>query len=307
MPKISVTRSILVNAPVEKVYNTVNDFTTWTTWSPWLIMDPEAKVTVADDKKSYKWEGPRTGSGNMTIAKEEENKMVDIDLQFLKPYKSKAKVYFHLETKGEQTEISWVMDSSLPFFMFWMKKMMETFIGMDYERGLRLLKDYIEDGKVHSKLNFIGKETLSKQEYVGIFTSCTMETMGKKMSEDMPKLKEFMDNSGAQASGVPFTQYTKWDVKNNHVEYISGVPLSEVPADLPEGFMKGTIPATEVYTLEHVGPYPHLGNAWTTLYNMQRGKEISVNKKIHPFESYHSDPAKVSDKDLVTKIHFPLK
>ncbi|MFK7785391.1 MAG: GyrI-like domain-containing protein, partial [Crocinitomicaceae bacterium] len=120
-------------------------------------------------------------------------------------------------------------------------------------------------------------------------------------------LMDFMNKTGAEASGVPFTQYTKWDIKNNRVEYISGVPLNEVPSKLPAGFSKGTIPATEVYTLEHVGPYPHLGNAWSTLYNMQRSKEIPVNKKINPFETYHNDPSQVSDKELVTKIHFPLK
>jgi hypothetical protein len=90
--------------------------------------------------------------------------------------------------------------------MFWMKKMIQTYIGMDYDRGLRLLKDFIEDGKVHSKLNFTGKQTVSEQEYIGIYTSCTMETMGKKMSEDMSRLMEFMNEHKLDISGAPFTQ-----------------------------------------------------------------------------------------------------
>ena len=72
MPKISVTRSTIIDAPIEKVFSTLNDFSTWTSWSPWLIMDPEAKVTFAEDKKSYEWEGPRSGAGNMKIVGEEE-------------------------------------------------------------------------------------------------------------------------------------------------------------------------------------------------------------------------------------------
>ena len=307
MPKIAVTRSTLISAPIDKVFNILNDFSTWSIWSPWLISDPEAKVTVAEGNKSYKWEGPRSGSGNMKIESEVENESISIDLQFLKPWKSKAKTHFYLTTKGNQTEVTWVMDSSLPFFMFWMKKMMQTFIGMDYNRGLRLLKDYAEDGKVHSKLNFTGKETLSEQEYIGIYTSCDMETMGKKMSEDMPRLMDFMNKAGIEPSGAAFTQYSKWDLMKNRVEYTSGVPVKSIPENLPEGFMSGKLPATPVYTLEHVGPYPHLGNAWTTLYGMQRSKEIPVNKKIHPFETYHNNPNEVSDKELVTRVHFPLK
>ncbi len=307
MPKIAVTRRVLIDAPLEKAFNVLNDFSTWTSWSPWLIMEPETQVNVAEDKKSYSWEGRRTGSGSMKIEKEVENKSVFIDLQFLKPWKSKAKTAFHVKTVGDQTEVEWTMDSSLPFFMFWMKEMMQRFIGMDYDRGLRLLKDYVEDGKVHSKLNFIGKETLSAQEFIGISTSCSMDEMGKKMSEDMPRILAFIDENGIEISGAPFTQYNKWDLKNNRAEYTSGVPVKSAPSNLPTGFSVGKITATTVYTVEHVGPYQHLGNAWTTLYTMQRGKEIPVSKNINPFETYVNNPMEVDATELVTRVSFPLK
>jgi len=307
MPKIGVTRSTEINAPIDKVFHVLNDFSTWQTWSPWLIMDPEAKVTVSNDKKSYEWEGPRSGSGSMKIVKEEDNKSIAIDLQFLKPWKSKAKTYLHLSEKENQTKVKWVMDSSLPFFMFWMKGMMENFIGMDYDRGLRLLKDFAEDGEVHSKLNFIGKESLAAQKFIGVRTSCSMDDMGKKMAEDLPRIHKFVSENNVEITGAPFTQYHKWDMKNKRAEYTSAIPVSSTPSNLPEGFYSGTVPATSVYTLEHVGPYAHLGNAWSTLYNMQRSKEIPVNKKIHPIEVYYNDPGEVAENDIITRIHFPLK
>ena len=86
MTKIAVTRKAQINAPIEKVFNTLNNFSTWTAWSPWLIQDPEAKVTVAGDKKSYEWVGPRSGEGNMKIIDEKKDKSISIDLQFLKPW-----------------------------------------------------------------------------------------------------------------------------------------------------------------------------------------------------------------------------
>ncbi len=307
MPRLTVTRSIEMNASIDTVFHILNDFSTWQTWSPWLIMDPEAKVTVSEDKKSYEWEGPRSGSGEMKIVEEEENTSLSIDLQFLKPWKSKAKTYFYLTEKGNKTDVKWVMNSSLPFFMFWMKKMMEMLIGMDYDRGLRLLKDLAEDGEVHSKLNFVGKESLPEQTFIGVRTSCSMAEMGKKMAEDLPRIHAFVLENKLEISGAPFTQYHKWDMKNGRAEYSSAIPVNSAPSNLPEGFYVGTIPATNVYTLEHVGPYHHLGNAWSTMYNMQRNKEIPVNKKIHPLETYHNNPNEVAANELVTKIHFPLK
>lgn len=307
MPKIGVSKSILIHADVEKVYATIADFSTWTVWSPWLIMDPEAKVSVAADKKFYDWDGPRSGVGNMKIVGQENNTSIEIDLTFLKPWKSTAKVFFFLSSQGDQTEVKWTMDSSLPFFMFWMKTMMETFIGMDYDRGLRMLKNYIEDGKVHSVLNFKGKETLSEQEYIGIATSCTKETMGKKMTEDMPRLLHFINENKLEITGAAFTQYSKWDMVKNRIEYIACVPVASIPGNLPSEFTAGKIPSTLVYTLEHKGSYQHLGNAWSTLSSMQRGKEFTVNKKIHPFETYHNIPGEVADDELITRVHYPLK
>ena len=45
------------------------------------------------------------------------------------------KVDFYLKSNENSTEVNWTMDSSLPFFMFWMKNQMVEFIGMDYDRG----------------------------------------------------------------------------------------------------------------------------------------------------------------------------
>ncbi len=307
MPKMHIKKSVTIDAPVEKVYTTLNDFNHWTAWSPWLIMEPEAKVKVADDAKSYEWNGDRVGSGNMHVTNEDENKSIDYDLTFLKPWKSTAKVRFELLGKGEQTEVSWFMDSSLPFFMFWMKKMMEAFVGMDYERGLAMLKDYVEDGEVHSKLDFKGTSSYQGCKYIGIKTACTIDTVGPSMQEDFGKLSKFMDDHKDLISGPAFSIYHKWDMVKRTVEYTSGIPVSAVPDNLPSGIISGEIPATQVYTLGHIGPYAHLGNAWTTLYNMERGKTFKTNKKIHPFETYLNMPGEVPDNELITEVHFPVK
>ncbi len=306
MPKMHISKSIVVNKPIGEVFSKLNDFNQWTAWSPWLIQDPKATVNVADDSKSYEWEGPRTGSGNMSIVNEVENKSLDMDLMFLKPWKSKAKVFFETEEVSEGTKVTWKMDSSLPFFMFWMKKQMVAFVGMDYERGLRLLKNYSEEGELQSKLEFKGNENLQETKFIGVKTQCTMDTMGKKMAEDMPKVGQFVQEQGLEVSGAPFTQYHKWDVVNNNIEYTSGIPVKEAPENLPAGFYVGSIPSTPVYTVEHKGPYQFLGNAWSSLYTMQRAKEISVNKKIDPFETYHNKPGEVEQTELITQVHFPL-
>ena len=307
MPKIHVQKSVHIKAPIEKVYNAVSNFNHWTSWSPWLIQEPDAKVTVAKDAKYYEWEGKMVGSGNMSITDEQANQSVNYDLTFLKPWKSRAKVRFELSPEADGTKTTWFMDSSLPFFMFWMKKMMTTFIRMDYDRGLALLKDYVEDGEVHSKLERKGYSNYPGCTYVGIQTTCKMQEVGPKMQEDLGRIGDFLKDKEALVAGPPFSIYHKWDMVRDQIRYTSGIPLKSLPADLPAGLMVGEIPPTRIYTVGHTGPYHHLGNAWTTLYTMQRNKVFKLNKKADPFEVYLDDPHEVAANELRTEIHFPVR
>lgn len=307
MSKMHVKKSILIHAPTDKVYKIISDFNHWSSWSPWLIMEPEAKVDVATDAKFYSWEGTRVGAGNMKITAENPNKSVDMDLTFLKPWKSVAKVRFELQAKGNETEVLWLMDSSLPFFMFWMKKMMVAWIGMDFERGLAMLKDYTEDGKVHSRLHFKGTSQFGGCNYIGIRRDCTINTVGPCMKEDFDKIWQYIGKNKDLVNGYPFSIYHKWDMVKGNVSYTAGVPVNTIPADLSSGMVSGAIPATEIYTLEHVGNYRHLGNAWSTLNSMQRNKEFNSRKGFHPFEVYVNNPNEVPEEELITAVNFAVK
>ena len=250
MPKLYVDRSVKIDAPVADVFSKLNDFNHWQAWSPWLIQEPEAKVTVAADAKSYSWEGDRIGSGQMKIENEEANKSIHCDLQFLKPWKSKAKTWFEFAEEDGGTKVTWFMDSSLPFFMFWMKKMMTAFIGMDYERGLRMLKDYVEKGEVHSHVDLKGVQSFGPAKYVAKRTVSSMDNMATDMERDMSELMTWAEEKGGYY-GYPITMYHKWDVVNRQVEYSTGLPFKEFPGEVKAGFITLEIPAEETYTVEH--------------------------------------------------------
>ncbi len=307
MPSIHVEKSIDIHAPKEKLFDTLNNFNHWQAWSPWLIMEPKAKVDVSKDNKFYSWEGNRIGSGEMKITEEDPNEHIKYSLTFLKPWKSKADVQFNLEISENGTKVTWLMDSSLPFFMFWMKNMITAFIEMDYERGLYMLKDYAESYKVPSKIESNGNEKYPGCEFVGIRTECGIKDIGPKMIEDYNTLNEWAKNHSIKLAAEPFSIYHKWDMVKKQVAYTSGIPVNEVPGSLPGGMQSGKIPATPVYTITHTGPYRHLGNAWSTGYNMKQHKEFKINKKIDAFETYINGPHDTPENDLITKVHFPVK
>ncbi|MEO9533246.1 MAG: SRPBCC family protein [Crocinitomicaceae bacterium] len=307
MPKLHIEKSILVDKPIAEIYNKLNNYNHWTPWSPWIITDPDAKVTIAEDAKSYEWTGPVTGDGKMAIFNEVENERIDIDLTFLKPWKSTAKVWFRFKEEGQSTRVYWGMDSSLPFFLFFIKNMMTAMIGMDYDRGLNMFKEYAEEGKVNSELTFEGHKTFNGCEYVGIKTSTTIDKISDAMKKDYTILMEhIMDKHQDKVAGNAFSIYHKWDPVKNIVEYTAAVPVSGDIEMLPK-MIKGSYPKTKVFTVHHKGPYKHVGNAWSAQYGRKQAKVIDVNKKLHPIEEYLNSPTNTAENELESKVHFAVK
>lgn len=307
MPKINVSRSTTINSSPKEVFSKLNDFNEWPTWSPWLIMEPGVEVNVSDDAKYYEWKGKRTGEGNMSVIKEVENEFIEYDLTFLKPWKSKAVTRFELLPEGDGTKVTWVMDSSLPFFMFWMKTMMQNMIGSDYDRGLNLLKDYVEKGEIESKLEFRGESHFGGTKYIGINTTCDISDIGSVMVDDFGKIEDFIKDHSDIATGEAYTIYHKWDFVKQKATYTGCVGVTSIPENLPDGFVSGEIKPTKVYTLRHIGAYHHLGNAWSTMYTMHRGKEFKTVKGVHPFEHYISNPKETAQKDTITDVIFAIQ
>lgn len=305
---MNVRKSVFIDKPKSEVFKIVSDFHSWEKWSPWLILEDGVKVNVKPDGKFYDWNGNLVGSGNMTVASEVENERVDYDLLFLTPFKSKAKVAFELKEKDNGTEATWVMESKLPFFLFWMKSKMELFVGMDYDRGLQLLKDYCEDGKIHSQLNFIGEETFAGGEYVGIRTNCKISEIGQKMEKDYTELMTFMgENHSDKMNGNNFSIYHKWDPVKGVVDYTACVGVNQTPESLPKNAFAKKTENQKVFTIEHTGPYRHTPNVWTAQMMRERGKAFKRDKSNDPIEVYVNSPKDTPENELVSKVLMPIK
>ncbi len=307
MPEISIQRSISINSEVKKVREVLLDFHQWSVWSPWLIQEPECRMTVAEDGKSYAWEGVRVGSGSMKIIAPGDT-LLEYELQFIKPWKSKAAVSFSLDKKADDNvEVTWSMKSSLPFFMFWMKKMMEVFVGMDYERGLAMLRAYVETGGVPTKLEFDGVSKFDGCQYIGLRKQTALSTIGEVMAKDCEALGAYVKEQGDVQTASMFCIYHKFAPVKGLVDYEVGIPVSSVPSSIVSPFVSGVIPALDAYRISHIGGYQYLGNAWSALYAMERAKEIKCNKGTHPFEVYLNMPGEVEEAELRTQIYFPIK
>jgi DNA gyrase inhibitor GyrI len=307
MPKFTVKKSILIDVSVEKAFEFVRDFHQWNHWSPWVIAEPDCELTYAEDGSSYAWNGKIIGSGQMEVLEELPANMIQYKLSFLKPWKSTSDVSILFTPKEEGVELTWTMNGSLPWFMFFLKSMMTALIGMDYDRGLNMLKDLLETGEVPSKLEFQGVVDFQGMQYVGIRNRCAMPDIGPTMEQDFGHMASWLQEQNTESSGKPFSIYHDWQLSKGITEFTCCIPVTNLSAKLPQGMLLKELPNCRAYQIKHTGPYRHLGNAWSAGIMHSRAKVFRQNRKAPTFEIYESDPTTTPENDLVTVLHFPLK
>lgn len=310
MPKFHVNRSITIDAPAEKVFDVVSDFGTWTTWSPWLCAEPSAKVEVSDNSNSvgslYQWEGEIVGQGEVEHKRLERGKLIDDEIRFLKPMKAVSQVLFEMEPVGGGTKITWHMKGSLPWFLFWMTSSMEGFIGMDYERGLKMLKELIETGKIETKTTIRGIESVGPLHVAGTRRSCKMSEIGPSMEQAFCDAKAALTRLELPIDGQAISVYHDFNIKSQTLDYTSGFVIPAPPSETPSDVSVWSIGEAKALATEHIGSYAHLGNGWSAANQYARYKKLKQSK-VGAYEVYLNDPSNTAPGELKTDIFLPLK
>ena len=150
-PDFRVSRSATMAAPAPAVFAHVNDLHRWEAWNPWGKIDP-AMTRSYDGAASgvgaiTSWAGnSEVGEGRMTITGSRPGDLVQIKLEFFKPFKATNTAEFTFKPEGNQTSVTWSMSGTKNFMM----KAVHLFMNMDkmvggqFEKGLADLKAIVE-------------------------------------------------------------------------------------------------------------------------------------------------------------------
>lgn len=308
MPKMTIIKSIRVMRSAQEVFPLVHDFHNWIHWSPWHILDDANNYKVKDDGTFYEWESKLLGAGQMQRLNVVPNQIVESDLVFLKPWKSKSKIIFRVkELAQNECEVTWEMHGNMPFFMFFLVKMMERMVGMDFDRGLHLLKDFAEHGSNRCHLRIMGQESIASQNYIGISVKCTFDELGDKNKAGFEELMGFVSAENMELTGPPATIYKAFNFRKNQVEFTVAAPVSSKPANLKPNMTYAAFQGGKCHGVELKGPYHHLGTAWAAQSMRQRGKVFAGDKNRHAIEVYLNSPLDTLENELLTRIYLPMK
>jgi len=152
----TVTRSVSINAPADRIYTQIADFHNWPHWSPWEGLDPAMTRTYSGTESGvgavYAWSGNRkAGQGRMEIVDAATPIAVTVDLLFEKPFTSHSESVLRIDPESSGSRVTWTMTGRKTFAtkVMGLVKSMDKLIGPDFDKGLNRLKSYTEQLTSH--------------------------------------------------------------------------------------------------------------------------------------------------------------
>jgi len=148
----TLSRSIIIDRPIEEVFQYLKLIKNQNEWSPWKKKDPNmTQEFVGEDGKVgfiSKWIGNNdVGEGEQEIMTIIENESIETQLRFFKPWKSQS-IGTLLVDKVEdvKTMVTWGFSGKnpIPFNIFMLFYNMDKTVGKDFEEGLNDLKQVLE-------------------------------------------------------------------------------------------------------------------------------------------------------------------
>ncbi len=152
-PRIAkMERSVNIKASVDTIWPYLNNLKMFVdNWSPWTEKDPNAVHKYNDIAEGvgahYSWKGEpkKVGEGSMEIKTSEDMNLVKVHLEF--KGRGDAMAGWVLRDNGDGTcQVTWDFESDNgmnPMARIF-GRMMDKFLGPDYENGLNKLKTVCE-------------------------------------------------------------------------------------------------------------------------------------------------------------------
>jgi effector-binding domain-containing protein len=309
---IAAERSVVINAPKERVMAHMFKYENFNTWNPFRDMDTTmvSSVTGTDGAPGakYEWKGnDDMGSGEM-VTKEVTGNEMKYDMRFIEPFESEAKGYWIVEDAGNGTSKAiWGFTTHANFPMNGMMMIMgmRKSLEENFEKGLGRLKTYVEAHPIDAAGANLDIEAI---DFPGHMYASVKRTMS---INDMEGMISFFDSSfaalakaaGNRITGPASGLFVTWDEKRGSSDLAAAFPVSG--REFVAGASMDAVSPSKGYQIKYIGGYHGLGKAHERLLKHvdEQGK-----KKHLAIEEYLTGPGDEKDSTKwVTNVIYLIK
>lgn len=313
--KYDIKDSYTINAPIDLIFNKVNDFKDWEHWGPWKKEDSTIVFNYAEknvgEGGSYSWTGKMDGS--MTTTKVIENKEILQDLSLLTPGGERnPKVYWSFVEEEGATKVTWGMHGEHTLI----DKVFYAFSGMDFEgdmhkmnmSGLKGIETIVLEDMKQFSVDVTGISDYGGGYYLYLTASAKKSDLRIKMGALFGEVMGFVQQHNLQTAGMPFTVYNQINEANGTVIFSTALPVKE-NIITPEGsnILCGYLEATSAVKTVLKGNYTHLDKAYNNAKKYIKEQYLIVDSSKNVFEIYANNPDLVSNPaEWMTEVYIPV-
>lgn len=146
-----ITRSTVVAAVPDAIFEHVNNLQLGQAWSPWKKLDPAATYTFSGPASGVgcriEWSGNKDiGAGRQTITESRPGQLVRSHVEFFRPFAGASDAEFSFEPQGGQTKVTWALagKNNLLAKIFCVFVNQDKMLGTSLAEGLASLKEVVE-------------------------------------------------------------------------------------------------------------------------------------------------------------------
>ena len=313
-----VEETRVITAPVEMVFQEVNEFQNWENWEPWsaeaddMIIEYGAKTS--GDSASYSWKSDNAGDGEIKTISAKPYSEIEQEIIFKTPFgESTSDVYWEFNEIENGTEVTWGMKGKQSFmeklaFTFQDKSITEM-MRPKFQTGLNNMESVVLNKMDKYTINVDGVIQHGGGYYMYTTTASKISQVDEKMASMFSEVSTYMDENGIEKSGNPFVLYNEWNENSGNVIFSAGIfTPSEVITPAASEILTGFLPNQKVLKTTLKGDYKNLKEAWDTAYNYIEANDLEIAEDTKNFEVHLTSPENVANPaKWITHLYIPVK
>jgi hypothetical protein len=234
-----VQRSTEINAPKQLVFEQMVKFRNWQNWSPWNEKDAGMKMIYSGIDgtvgSGYTWEGdPETiGSGEITNLSVKEDEEITYHMHFKTPLENEANGFLRVTEENDVTTATWGFSGEInfPWNILLLGGGMNAMMDADFNRGLQLLKDYVEADAEKVLSYNIEEVKFPKTHYAAIRDTVPFAGLQSFYAQAYTDIFAAMKKRRARPAGYRSSITYKWDEARGEAILAAAVPTDRVIID----------------------------------------------------------------------------
>ena len=146
---VTVSRSVVINAPESVIFPYLNNLHRFEDWSPWRARDPQLAVSYGGPESgqgarvTWSSKKPSIGTGSMEISEAQPSRRIDLVVNFNGLDGTSS---YDVVPSGSGSKVIWTFgyESGTNPLKRWKALMLDGFVGAEYRTGLERLRDKVE-------------------------------------------------------------------------------------------------------------------------------------------------------------------